>query len=96
MKNYEGIFIINPDLQGETAKGVVAQLQELVTKNGGRIDGLQEWGRKRMAYKIRRKQEGNYILLNFQIDSQQTKKLEQGFRLNDNLLRYLLVNKDSK
>ena len=55
MRNYEGVFIINPDLAGDAAKGIVAQVQELVTKNGGRVDGLQEWGKRRLAYKIDRK-----------------------------------------
>ena len=96
MRNYEGVFIINPDLPNDASKGVVMQLQELVTKNGGRVDGLQEWGKKRLAYKINKKQDGNYVILNFQLDSKQTKKLEQSLRLNDQLLRYLLVNKDER
>lgn len=96
MENYEGVFIINPDLTADAAKGVVTQVQELVSKNGGRVDGLQEWGKRRMAYKIKKKQEGNYVIVNFQLDSKQTKKLEQALRLNDNLLRYMLVNKDEK
>ena len=95
MRNYEGVFILNPDLAGDAAKGAVAQVQELVTKNGGRVDGLQEWGKRRLAYKIGKKQEGNYLLVNFQIDTQQTKKLEQSLRLNDQIIRYLLVNKDA-
>ena len=96
MRNYEGVFIIKADLSNESSKGVVAGLQELVTKNGGRVDGLQEWGKKRLAYKINKKHEGSYVILNFQLDSKHTKKLEQSLRLNDQLLRYLLVNKDQK
>ncbi len=95
MVNYEGIFIIDPDITADASKAAVATLQDLVTKNGGRIDSLQDWGRKRLAYKINKKQEGNYIILNFQLDSQFTKKLEQSLRLNDNIIRYLLVNKDN-
>jgi len=95
MRNYEGIFILNPDLAGEAAKSAYAQVQELVSKNGGRVDGLQEWGKRRLAYKIGKRQEGNYLVLNFQMDTQQTKKLEQALRLNDQILRYLLVNKDA-
>ena len=95
MRNYEGVFILNPDLSGDAAKGVVAQVQELVSKNGGRVDGLQEWGKRRLAYKIGKRQEGNYLVLNFQMDSQQTKKLEQALRLNDQVMRFLLVNKDA-
>ena len=95
MRNYEGVFILNPDLAVDAAKNAVSQVQELVSKNGGRVDGLQEWGKRRLAYKIGKKQEGNYLVLNFQMDSQQTKKLEQSLRLNDQILRYLLVNKDA-
>ena len=95
MRNYEAVFILNPDLAGDAAKGAVAQVQELVTKNGGKVDGLQEWGKRRLAYKIGKKQEGNYLVVNFQMDSLQTKKLEQSLRLNDQILRYLLVNKDA-
>ena len=95
MRNYEGVFIINPDLANDAAKGVVTQVQELVTKNGGRVDGLQEWGKRRLAYKINKKHEGNYLVVNFQMDSNLTKKFEQGLRLNDHVMRFLLVNKDA-
>lgn len=94
MRNYEGVFIVDPDLSVESSKGVVTQIQDLISKNGGRVDGLQEWGKKRLAYKIKKKQEGSYVLFNFQMDSKHTKKLEQSLKLNDQILRYLLVNKE--
>lgn len=95
MTNYEGVFIVDPDLTADISKGVVTQLQDLISKNGGRVDGLQEWGKRKLAYLIKKKQEGNYVILNFQLDSKQTKKLEQSLRLNDQIIRYLLVNKDN-
>ena len=95
MRNYEGVIIISPDLAGDAAKNAVTQVQEMVTKNGGHVDGLQEWGKRRLAYKINKKQEGNYLVMNFQMDSKQTKKLEQSLRLSDSVIRYLLVNKDA-
>lgn len=96
MHHYEGVFILNPDLASDTAKGVVGQIQELITKNGGRVDGLQEWGKRRLAYRIKKKQEGHYIILNFQVESDKTIKIEQTIRLNDNVLRYLLVRKNGQ
>ncbi len=95
MVNYEGVFILDPDLSADVSKASVTQIQDLVTKNGGRIDGLQEWGKKRLAYKINKKQDGTYVILNFQLDSLSTKRLEQQLRLNDNIMRFLLVNKDN-
>ncbi len=96
MKNYEGVFIISPELSPELTKGVVTQVQETISKNGGRIDGMQEWGKRRLAYKINKRQEGYYVILNFQIDGPQTKKLDQVLRLNDQIIRYLLINKDER
>ena len=96
MRNYEGVFIINPELAGDAAKGMSAQVQELVTKTGGRVDGLQDWGKRRLAYKIDKKHDGNYLVVNFQMDPKHTKKFEQSLRLNDNVMRFLLVNKDEK
>lgn len=96
MRNYEGVFIIDPDLSADASKNVVTQIQDLITKNGGRIDGLQEWGKRRLAYKIKKKYEGNYVILNFQLDTASTKKIEQMLKLNDQLIRYLLVNKDAR
>ncbi len=96
MRNYEGVFIVDPDLTNDASKAVVTQIQDFITKNGGRVDGLQEWGKKRMAYRIRKKQDGLYVLLNFQLDPLHTKRFEQAIRLNDQVMRYLLVNKDEQ
>lgn len=96
MRNYEGVFIVSPDLSPEASKGVVAQVQELISKSGGRVEGVQDWGRKRLAYKINKKQEGNYVLLNFQIDPNQSRKLEQTLRLNENLLRFLIITRQER
>ena len=95
MRNYEGIFIIDPDLSNENSKGVVTQVQEVISKTGGRIDGIQEWGKKRLAYEIQKKHEGNYVFMNFQLESRSSKKLDQLLRLNENLLRFMIVNKDA-
>jgi len=96
MQNYEGVFILSPELVADQLKGAVARVQELVTKNGGSVSGIQEWGKRRLTYKIKKKMEGHYLIVNFQMDSSQTKKLEQAFRLSDPVLRFLLVNKDKQ
>lgn len=95
MRNYEGIVIINSELPAETSKGIVHQIQDFVSRNGGRVDSLQEWGKRRLAYKINKRHEGNYVVINFQLESKHTKRLEQSLRMNDHILRYLLVNKDA-
>ncbi len=95
MRNYESVVIINSDLPSETSKGIVHQIQDFVSKNGGRVDSLQEWGKRRLAYKIKKRHEGNYVVINFQLETKHTQRLEQSLRMNDHVLRYLLVNKDA-
>lgn len=95
MVNYEGVFILDPDISAETTKTVMTQVQDMVTKLNGRIDGVQDWGKKRLAYRIRKKQDGYYFLLNFQLDSQAASKLDSLLRVNDNVMRFLIVNKDN-
>jgi small subunit ribosomal protein S6 len=56
---------------------------------------VQDWGRRRLAYKINKKSEGNYVFINFQMPSAETKKFEQTLKLNDQLIRFLIVNKDA-
>ncbi len=94
MKSYEGVFILDPDMSSESSKGTVNTIQELILKNGGRVDGLQEWGKKRMAYKIRKKSEGYYVIFNFQMDPKESAKFDQSLRLNDNIIRFLIIKKD--
>ena len=96
MRNYEGMFIIDPDLQSDASKGVVTQIQEMVSKNGGRVDSLQDWGKKRLAYPINKKNDGQYVLMNFQLESKDTHKMEQALKLNENIVRYMIINKDDK
>ena len=96
MNNYEGVFILDPDLATDLSKGLVTQIEELVGKGGGRIDGIQDWGKKRLAYRIRKKNEGHYVVMNFQIDPKQVKRIDQTLRLNDSVMRYLIIHKEIK
>ena len=96
MTNYEGVFIINPDLPSDVTKGVVTQIQEFISKNGGRIDGMQEWGKRRLTYKIKKKQEGYYVILNYHLGPDQAKKFDQSIRLNDHVIRYMVINKNAR
>ena len=93
MASYEGVFIVDPDVSNETYKSVLALIQDLITKNGGRIDGLQEWGKKRLAYRIKKKADGSYIIVNFELSGAGVKKAEQSLKLNDQIIRYMIINK---
>jgi len=91
MRLYEGLFAIQPDLSQEENKKVVAKIEGEITKAGGNIESSQEWGRRPLAYPIRKKREGLYYLLHFRIPPQAVVTLRRAYRLNEGVLTSLIT-----
>lgn len=92
MKNYEGVFILKPDLGKEALEKTLGQVKELIAKNNGSISEIKEWGKQRLAYPIKKHQEGVYYLTNFNITSDGVSKLRRSFALNESILRVLIIS----
>lgn len=88
---YEGLFIVQPDLSEETQKNVFTQIESPITKQGGTIETAQEWGRRPLAYPIRKKKEGVYYLVRFQLDPKGIAPLRKGYSLNEMILNSLIT-----
>lgn len=88
---YEGLFIIQPDLSQEEQKKVFTQIEEPITKGGGTIETAQEWGRRPLAYFIRRKKEGLYYLVRFQLEPKSVPALRKDYSLNEAILNSLIT-----
>ncbi|MFH1857392.1 MAG: 30S ribosomal protein S6 [Candidatus Omnitrophota bacterium] len=88
---YEGLFIVRPDLNEESQKTLYAQIEEPITKNGGTIETAQEWGRRALAYPIRKKREGLYYLVRFQVNPGMVTNLRKHYSLNESILRTLIT-----
>lgn len=93
MNTYEGMFIINPEITDDNIGKVVASVQEEITKNGGRILQVQAMGKQHLAYPIKRFKEGYYILLQFSGDGGLIPKILPKYRINENIIRNLIINK---
>jgi len=88
---YEGLFIVQPDLGQEAQKSVFAQIEEPITKQGGTIETAQEWGRRTLAYPIRKKKEGVYYLVRFHLEPKAMSPLRKGYSLNEAILGSLIT-----
>ena len=66
MNKYEVVYIIDPAVEDEARKALIAKFNDLITGNGGSVDKVEEWGKRRLAYAIDYKTEGYYVLVNFQ------------------------------
>lgn len=93
LNKYEGMFIINPKLSDEDTEKVIETIQEEVKKNNGEIANIDRIGRQHLAYPIKKFQDGYYLLLNFQGDGDLIGKILGKYRINDNILRNLILKK---
>ena len=91
MREYESIFVLNPDVSDAQVDAEVDKIREFVSSKKGEITEVQKWGRRKLAYEIGKNREGNYTLIRFQSDSMVPQELERRYRLNENMIRFLTV-----
>ena len=91
MNKYEVVYIIDPAVEEEARKELIAKYNTLIAENGGTVDKLDEWGKRRLAYAIDYKTEGYYVLVNFQAESELPKELERNLQISDSVIRYQVI-----
>jgi small subunit ribosomal protein S6 len=91
MSSYELVLIISPELVDDEMPDFITKLSELVDKVGGSVDEVNQWGRRKLAYPIKRSTEGNYVLAKVKMKPALTKELEASLRLSGKILRHLLI-----
>ncbi|MEN6444692.1 MAG: 30S ribosomal protein S6 [Candidatus Cloacimonas sp.] len=93
-KDYELMLILTPALSLEEAKAMNDSLLSFVTDNGGEIIKIDPWGKRMLAYPIKKFREGYYFVDYFKLDSLLIKKWKALFNINENIIRHIFVAKD--
>ncbi len=88
---YETIFVINPELTEEATKALVDKFTGIITTNGGTIDSVDEWGKKKLAYPIQDFEDGYYVLVNFSSEKAVPAELDRVYNITDGILRSIIV-----
>src|SRR5215203_1973105 len=91
---YEVMYIAQPDTAEDDITKLNDAITNLVEKDGGTVEVVEGWGRRRMAYPINKKTEGYYVLLEIAGSGQEIAELERRFRVNDTVMRYITVRVD--
>jgi small subunit ribosomal protein S6 len=91
LREYETVFVLHPTVDEKEVETEIQAVSDLITSGGGTVEEVERWGRRRLAYQIRKVHEGTYTLIRFQAEAQTLKDLERRYRLNENLLRHLTV-----
>jgi small subunit ribosomal protein S6 len=93
---YEELFIIRPDATDEEITPIVEQIRGIITNAGGSVDKEERWGVRKLAYRVQKRNEGYYVLLQFSSNPQTVKEIERRLRVNDAVLKFLTVRIDEK
>ena len=91
MNQYEVMYVIDPTLEDSARTELINRFSDLVKKNGGEVDRVDEWGKRRLAYAIQYKTEGYYVLMYIKAPADLPRELERNMQINDSILRYLTV-----
>lgn len=91
MRKYELICVIQPDLDETAFNGIVEKIKGWVTESGGSVDKVDVWGRRKLAYLIKKQREGQYVLMNLTMDPATTAALERNLKYQEPVLRHMLT-----
>ena len=94
MNKYELALVVNAKIEDDARAAVVEKAKEYVTRAGGTITEVEEWGKKKLAYEIQKMSDGFFYFIQFEAATTAPAQIEQKVRIMDNVLRFLCVRKD--
>jgi small subunit ribosomal protein S6 len=94
MREYEMVVIIHPDLDENAVNDVVKRISGWITEDGGEIIKTDLWGKRELAYLIRKQKQGQYVLLNTRMDPKLGTTLERNLGYLETVLRYMIIARD--
>ena len=95
MNKYETVFIINPSIEEAGVKELITKFSDLINSDG-KVESVEEMGKKKLAYEIKKNSEGIYVLINFEANPTLIKELERVYRITDEVIKFIVVRKDEE
>lgn len=95
MNKYELAVVVSAKIEDDARAEVIEKVKALITRFGGVVTDVDEWGKRRFAYEIQKMKEGYYYFIHFEAESTAPAEIEQRIRIMDNVLRYLYVRQEA-
>ena len=95
MNKYELVLVVNAKIEDDARAAVIEKVQAYITRFGGQVSDVDEWGKKRLAYEIQKMREGYYYFIHFEAETTAPAEIEARLRIMDNVLRYLCVKQEA-
>ena len=94
MRPYEVMVIFDPDTEERSVQPTLENYLKVITSGGGSVENLDIWGRRRLAYEIRKKSEGIYAVINLTAEPADVKELDRQFSINEQIMRTKVIRPD--
>lgn len=96
MNFYESLFILNPAIDEMEVKKVIDKVEEFIKKGGGKVLKVDNWGKKKLAYEVKKQKKGYYIFFNFETKASTIKELERFLKLTDPVIKFMITRLDKE
>jgi small subunit ribosomal protein S6 len=96
VKAYELLLLLNPSLDDEARAGVLDRTQDVITAEGGVVDAVDSWGKRKLAFEIEKISEGDYVLIDFHSAPASIAELDRVLRITDPVVRFMLISREDK
>ena len=93
MNKYESIIIINPSVEESGIKALIKKFSDLINKHG-KVESVEELGKKKLAYEVKKNKEGYYVLFNFESKPSEIEELERNYKITDEVIKFIVIRKD--
>ena len=90
MNKYESVVIINPSVEEEKIKELSQKFTDIIN-NDGKVEKIEELGKKKLAYEVKKNKEGYYVVINFEANSDLIAELERNYRIMDEVIKFITI-----
>ncbi len=94
MNKYESVVIISPVVEEEGIKSLITKFSELINTQG-KVESVEEMGKRKLAYEVKKNKEGYYLLFNFEAKPELIAELERNYRITDEVIKFIVVKKEN-
>ena len=92
MRDYELVIVVDPEVGDDGLPAIVERVNNFIQERGGTINNVDQWGKRRLAYQIRKQRDGQYVLLNVSLPPKATADLERNLRFLEPVMRHMLAS----
>lgn len=96
MPQYESIFIVRPTLTDDETDKVVHKMKAVLERSGANLLKHENWGKKRLAYEVRRERKGTYVYFSFTSPGETITELERNYRMEDSVIKFMTIKVDDE